>query len=280
MKSIYRTLTFPVLGLFCLVGAVQLSESLAKARAVAFMRLVAPGISKEETASARTEYWFPPSANSTQGSRWETETGNRFVAIDEASGVIVRYTNRRLSNRATGPRALQGTALNLPFYGSKEDLVARAQAKLTALRIPFGPVVAGGPVPASPVVYLRFYEKPYGYSAEGSGNMTLIGLDSSSGQIIELQRFIGFHAEPAKLNINKARAIEIARKITPLSPSASIYGPMYREISFRDHPSARGMSLCRNKTLTLAYCVVGAREVVIVAADTGEILSHRSAARG
>lgn len=198
------------------------------------------------------------------------------------------YVDHELSGRCNGPDKLRSGRVGAAFFASEPQLGAIAERRLKAIGWEFGPLVARKRLPKAnnngeigeSIIFLKFYERPHGFSAEGAGNMVEIGLDSLTGEIVEMMRFIGYRSGPASLNVTRARAIEVARSATSLSASPIVIGPIYRQLSVQETLSKRGREFCRNKMLVLSYCIVGRQEVLVIAADTGEIVSRRSSARG
>ncbi|HTQ11173.1 MAG TPA: hypothetical protein VMI31_13985, partial [Fimbriimonadaceae bacterium] len=222
---------------------------------------------------------IPPLPN-----RWEASAGQYVLSVDDETGCVSRYTDCRaldLTLYKPGRRAQAGP----PFYRSEKDVIARAAATLDRLGWHHGPDsrMAALPKPGAAGTVSRseirvvFFDRPYGFPTDFSGNRSDIGLDSLTGGEIELTRSTGYTYSAAKVKITPAQAIAIARRAIELSAAPRIVGPRYRTLSPIDRnlsPAARRMALA--KLEPLIYEVSGKQQDAWIDAATGEILERHS----
>jgi hypothetical protein len=202
---------------------------------------------------------------------------------------VIDYSHGKRYDAVNGPEGLQFPARGRPFYESEADLILKASARLDALGWEHGDdVVRSQPLPTQDkdgkirrsIIYLDFCDKPHGFKTDRGGNTALIGLDSLTGEIVELQRFIGYRYGPPTVRISAGEALQKAGDTIELDPKSTVRGPVYRDLTGMGTRSARGQRLMEDKQLDLAYVVEGPREFAFVAADTGEVLYHGSNLRG
>jgi hypothetical protein len=275
----------------CCLGAVlfwpkpQTAESKSRVQdaASSFLRRVSPGMSGQELARLDTYRM----SISTTGTIWGVSTTRHSLTIQEPEMEVTLYTDGLLYGRSNGGEAMHSPVYASPFYSSKKDLALRGREVLDHLGWHTGPEVT---FPALPkldrngkcrreILYLNFSDRPYRFPATRVGNTSLIGLDSLTGEVIELQRSVGYRYAPPELRISRDQAIKVARgSILPTGP-LEVNGPAYQLLSTDEVLSPRGSALCRAKTLPLAYRLVGQNGFVVVAADAGEVLSAREQTR-
>lgn len=222
--------------------------------------------------------------------RWSVGGGDRIVSLDEETGAIKAYSNSKLYSAVNGPDGLRLPKSGPPFYRNEADLITRAKRKLEAIGWAFGPDVSYGhrpiPVPdahgniGKVIICLKFHDRPNGYSTLGAGNRAIFSLDSLTGEIVELQRFIGYTYAPPTVNITSEQAVQAAREVIDVGPSPTVLGPAYQCLIEWGPLSERGRALYRSKTMPLGYWVHGLKEDAVVASDTGEILNHYPNATG
>jgi len=214
--------------------------------------------------------------------------GDRIVSLDEETGAVKFYSNSKLYSAVNGPEGLRLPRSGPPFYRDEADLVTKAKRKLEAIGWSYGPDVTHNAIPvpdargniAKVIIYLKFHDRPNGYSTLGAGNGALIGLDSLTGEIVELQRFIGYTYAPPTVNITSEQAVLAAREVIDVGPSPTVWGPYYQCLIEWGTLSQRGRALYRSKTMPLGYRIRGLTEDAVVASDTGEVLNRHSNATG
>ncbi len=265
------------------------SESAAVQVARTFLQRVEPEISPGVLSLLSTRRVVGHRLDLTVA-RWSVSGGDRIVSLDEETGAVKFYSNSKLYSAVNGPDGLRLPRSGPPFYRNEADLITRAKRKLEAIGWAFGPDVSYGhrpiPVPdahgniGKVIICLKLHDRPNGYSTLGAGNRAIISLDSLTGEIVELQRFIGYTYAPPTVNITSEQAVQAAREVIDVGPSPTVLGPAYQCLIEWGPLSERGRALYRSKTMPLGYWVHGLKEDAVVASDTGEILNHYPNATG
>lgn len=263
------------------------SESSALQVAQTFLQRLEPGISPGDLSLLRAERVVGHRLDLTVA-RWSVSGADRIVSVDEETGAVKSYSNSKLYSAVNGPEGLRSPKSGPPFYRDEADLVAKAKRKLEAIGWPYGPDVTHNAIPvpdargniAKVILYLKFDDRPNGYSTLEAGNRAIIGLDSLTGEIVELQRFIGYTYAPPTVNLTSEQAVLAARDVIDVGPSPRVLGPSYQCLIEWGTLSERGRALYRSKMMPLGYWIRGLKENAVVASDTGEILNHYSNATG
>lgn len=258
----------------------QISEQTALARAEAFAERMDPETARTDRASFRAHRKTRLHLGRSEH-RWSISGGIQLLSLDDNTGSIVLYSHSGRYDAINGPGSSNGPKFGVPFYRNESDLIAKASGVLTSLgwdhgstvhkQRPFPIADAGGKIPHT-IVYVTFYESANGYVLEGGGNYCLVGFDSLSGSVVELQREMGFQFGPSVVGVDSQRALQSAAKMIEVGQSPVVRGPVYRVLIESGSLTDRATQLCRDKVVPLAYIVSGRREDAYVAADNGEVL--------
>lgn len=213
---------------------------------------------------------------------WSLRVGEKIVRIEERTSSVVRYTDGELESLAMlGPRSRSVAQQGIPYFASKEALVLHAKKKLDSIAWHHGSGVeiksfpqpnGRGEVPRV-IIGLVFSDEPHGFPSTGKGNFAVIGLDSLSGEVVSLQRELGWTYGPPTLKVTRDEAIAIASQHEEIPADPWVFGPSYLTISSYDKDlTPRAEQLCRNKELVLGYIIRGKKRSFQIAADNGELL--------
>ena len=265
--------------------ATAIPEEAALAKARQFITKARPSPRFKEVA------WIPKKQSRGPGTGgptflWYVETGQCALALSDETGEPLYYVDHGAYEEANAGMTGQDRSKIKPFYRTKADLIAEARKEVLRLGIPVGPDAVVRALPwadarseiRKEVVYVRFYDRPYGYSAGEDGNAVIVGLDCLDGHLVELQRQEGYQYERPSRVITKPVAFKAASEIMEgLQSEEEMTGPHFSIVSPRaDFLSERGSELAQSKTAVLSYVAYGPDEVVILAADTAEVLWRRS----
>ncbi|MBI5708405.1 MAG: hypothetical protein HZC36_15590 [Armatimonadetes bacterium] len=262
----------------------QLTEHAALAKAIAFAQKIDPLTTATEAASFRAQK-VGRSQPSPMRERWMIVGKFQILGVDGSTGDIVSYGNGKRYGAAHGSDSFRAPTRGKAFYHDESDLIAKASAKLEAIGWAHGPdVIKEHPFPTPDengelghaIIYVRFYERPNGYRLEGGANFCVIGLDSLSGDIIELDRALGYTFGPTTSTIDSTTALEAASAKIELGEAPDVWGPIYRQLSERADLSTRGRDLCRRQVVPLCFVVRGTKQDAYIAADNGEVLETHS----
>lgn len=262
-------------------------EAAGRHAATDFMRIVA-GIRPSRLQLLQPPAALHPELSGQTSLRWTFSDGRHEVVVDAASNSVVDYSNHNWSIFSAGANQRNELRWVQPFYSGDDGFLVKAKYWLDKVGWKRGPIVSYDPLPKRngqgmtrvAALHVRFYEKPNGFSSEGSGNVVVIGLDNRTGEVIDLHRAIGFTPAAPKVKISRAQAVDIAASATPLGNDRSVIGPMYRQMAPRYGLSKRGQALSQAKILPLCYIIADSRVELVIAADTGEILSRSDNRRG
>ena len=220
---------------------------------------------------------------------WTCSTRFQVVTVDDRTGDVWLYDDGQLQNQASGgPESSFVAQVGRPFYHNERQLIQRAASVLDLIGWHHGPLVNHRPLPTPSatgqihrsIVYVTFSDRPNAFPATSSGNFSLIGLDSLTGEAVALQQQTGFSYAPAGRPIKPKQALKIVRDAVGQSEVLSIKGLQYYQIDPDATLSARARSLYDSRTLALSYFVRTDREDFHVDAVTGEVLSRRDNAAG
>lgn len=270
--------------------ALAIDEQSALQQAVSFVKSVKTlDPTAEELNLGRWHIRRSDRLHADHSALWQVGGDGHSLSVDDSTGKVTRYSNSIFYSRVQGPKAVKAARTGKAFYASETDLVSKAKAKLETLHWPFGSEVIHRPL-QSPndqgeinrsIVYLKFCDKPNGYSTNQSGNICVIGLDSLTGDVIELQRRMGYLYGPAQVKVTSTEATAIASQSIDLEKSGKASGPQYVEILGVGELSDRAKELYQSKTIPLVYFIHGTKKDALIAADTGEILvSYDNAVAG
>jgi hypothetical protein len=264
--------------IFCasapLLQAVEQEQAIA--RAVDCLRALNPQLAPGETARVGAERKGRPNA----GPYWFVTTARYFVLVEDATGDVSSVQDTEALGRVG--RATASTAERAkPFFPDPARAIAHAKRVAESVGWVCGPTVRHRPLPTTDAagdvrlatLYFTFIERPNGYPTNGDGNIVQVGLNSLTGDLVEMERRVGFTYEPAVVNLTAEQAKQRAAAAITLGPAPTVTGPLY-EPAERSHPSSRALALIQEKKIPLVYFVRGPEQAALVATDTGEVLCH------
>lgn len=282
-----------LLGLLTLVSSIFfgfgcLDEAGARARGMALLHTIDPGLTKGELASARTGASRLPSIGPEGAPVWDIETSGRTVLIDPCSGDLRRYRNDRLLTLLRKGSAPSRSSC----FASESEVVARARAKVGALGMRVQPFAKATPLPQPEgrgavrrqLLTVEFSDRPHGFPTDGAGNFCVIEMDSLTGEVAKLRAGSGYSYGPPTVRIDR----EAARRTATQALGAAIMpdevsGPTYCVIDPRDAATPAARAFAFAAISPLCYLVrhkdrsPEGYEVVYLASiscDTGAVLSH------
>jgi hypothetical protein len=261
------------------VLALGQSESEVRLEAIKFLNLVAPDVPEAELQAMRLRH----QEDVRRHFQWTINLRYHSLSANER-GQITRFTNPRLEGRARGGPASRGAPQHgKPFYGSEQELETVARARLQAVNWHHGASLTYRPLPQADergevprsLITLRFSDQPNGFPSPGVGNVSSITLDSLSGEIVIMERRMGYSYGPGKVGISPDEAVKRASRVAKVPAGSIAHGPSYQELALFARTgkySARGREYSREDVLPLVYAVKAKGENVLVAADNGDVL--------
>ena len=258
-------------------------EKTVLARARSFIERIHPNLNGKELDRLSAKVQDNENRRGRSGRSWTINSSSFVLNVEDESDSVVLFLDGQNRKPFNGPTMKDYDQSGKPFYGSEKDLIAKVDSKLSYIGWKHGPEfeVKSLPNPEESgaikrqIMYIDFYDRPNGYRAKGVGNFVEVGVDSLSGDIVEMQREVGYKYGPGTLDISYEKAFSVAKGAIDLPEQTAKVEPTYHEFHDGEELSDRAEQYCENKTLALAYQFESSEGYVVVAADTGEILSKR-----
>lgn len=276
MASTWRT----ALGLIAAIAGVcsaraSIDESSARRKALDFLAKVAPSVRAPVTSATE----IGTNSADRQRHRWDVRIGQGFrVELDAESGEPLSLKDIEREALANSPKM---PSKGVPFFDSSNELERRGRSTLSSIRwnssgdAEFGYFPKPDPLGEVPrgVLWVRLYERANGYPA--AGNCAGASFDSITGELISVDRTIGFtYAEPL-VKVSKAQAAEAAsRELRERVPVEAVSGPKYWYLNAAYQESARAGELISQQRLLLSYRVRLPEHTLVVSAADGAVLTR------